>query len=71
MRGQRPAELGTRGSGSPSFVTLWSRRDGRRPIDHPRRGRWLSEAAYGFPPGEGVIRSTSLSAFMSTGLTMW
>ena len=30
-----------------------------------------SAVAYGFPPGEGARRSTSLSAFMSTGLTMW
>jgi hypothetical protein len=26
---------------------------------------------YGFPLGEGAMSSTSLSAFMSTGFTMW
>jgi len=30
-----------------------------------------SAAAYGFPFGEGAMSSTSLSAFMSTGFTMW
>jgi len=30
-----------------------------------------SAAAYGFPSAEGAMSSTPLSAFMSTGFTMW